>query len=73
MNKSGERLAGIKPPGRSCRRWQLNLLQLILRGNLHLGMLRWIRNPRRNQVAPFVSPNLRHHTGGLIVAELDFL
>jgi len=29
-------------------------LQLDLRGELHLGMLRWLCDPRRNQVAPSI-------------------
>jgi len=67
MDEPGERLAGIKPLGRSCRRWQLNSLQLDLRGDLHLGMLRWLCNPRRNQVAPRFRTNFE---ASAIVAEL---
>jgi len=37
---------------RSCRRWQLNGLQMDLRGNLHLGMHLGFCDPRRSQVAP---------------------
>jgi len=37
---------------RSCRRWQLKVLQLYLRGDLRLGMHSRFRNPRRSHVAP---------------------
>jgi hypothetical protein len=37
-HNSSQRLAGFKLLERSCRRWQLLLLQLCLRGNLLLGM-----------------------------------
>ncbi len=42
----------IKQLERSCRRWQLKSLQLVLRGILHLGMHLRFRDPRRSQVAP---------------------
>ena len=42
----------IKQLVRSCRRWQLNWLQLDLRGNLFLGMHLGFCDPRRSQVAP---------------------
>ena len=37
---------------RSCRRWQLNGLQLVLRGDLSLGMHSKFQYPRRSHVAP---------------------
>ena len=39
---------------RSCRRWQLFVLQLVLRGDLSLGMHPEFRDPRRSHVAPVV-------------------
>ena len=47
-----QRLAGIKRLGRSCRRWQLFILQLDLRGFLPLGMPLRFHDPRRSQCAP---------------------
>ena len=37
---------------RSCRRWQLYGLQLVLRGDLSLGMHSKFQHPRRSHVAP---------------------
>jgi len=42
----------IKQPERSCRCWQLMVLQLDLRGLLRLGMHLGFRYPCRIQVAP---------------------
>ena len=47
---------------RSCRRWQLYGLQLVLRGGLPLGMHTEFRDPRRSQVAPN-NPQCRGATG----------
>ena len=42
----------LKQLERSCRRWQLTWLQLVLRGELHLGMHLGFCDPRRSHVTP---------------------
>ena len=62
-------LLGFKQRVRSCRRWQLNGLQLDLRGALPLDMPLRFRDPRRSQVTPETGINLmRDHTLSVMIA-----
>ena len=55
---SVQRLAGIRRPERSCRRWQLLFCSVINEAGCILGMRLRFRNPRRNHVAPRFTKNM---------------